>query len=196
MMVIMKHKHLFCLFCLIVLFTACREDPIPRPRGYFRIDLPEKIYQPFDTTFPFAFEYPVYAKIKGDPYAPDEPYWININFPQFKGSIHISYKVVNDTNLASYLEDSRKFVVKHIPKAQAINDSLIYDTARNIYGLLYEIRGTGAASPFQFFVTDSTDHFVRGALYFNIVPNNDSLAPVIDFLKKDIQHMIQTFRWK
>jgi len=131
-----------------------------------------------------------------DPYAPDEPYWIDVYFPQFKGKLHLSYKVVNDTNLIYYLEDTRKFVVKHIPKANAIDDSLIFDREKNIYGLLYEIQGGNAASPVQFFVTDSTRHFVRGALYFNVKPNNDSLQPVINFLRKDIDHLIGTFRWK
>ena len=103
---------------------------------------------------------------------------------------------MNDTNLIDYMEDSRRFVLKHIPKASAIKDSLIYDMDRDMYGLLYEIRGVGAASPFQFFVTDSTTHFVRGALYFTVRPNNDSLGPVIDYLEQDIEHLLQTFRWK
>lgn len=158
--------------------------------------MPERDYVSFDTSFPYIFEYPAYSNISSDPYSVNEPYWININFPQFKGTLHISYKTVNDTNLAGFLEDSRKFVVKHIPKASAIHDSLILDRDRNVYGMIYEIQGSAAASPFQFFITDSTDHFVRGALYFNVVPNNDSLLPVIQFLKKDIHHIIKSFNWK
>jgi len=183
--------------CLTILFLAsCSSNEVPKPRGYFRIELPEHSYRVLDTTFPYSFEYPVYSRIMSDPYAPDEPYWIDVYFPQFKGKLHLSYKVVNDTNLIYYLEDTRKFVVKHIPKANAIDDSLIFDREKNIYGLLYEIHGGNAASPVQFFVTDSTRHFVRGALYFNVKPNNDSLQPVIDFLRKDIDHLIGTFRWK
>lgn len=183
---------------IIVSFLAirCGNDPMPKPNGYFRLDMPERDYQDFDSTFPYAFEYPVYAEIKKDNYSPEEPYWINIIFPQFKGIIHLSYKSVNDTNLIDYLEDSRTFVMKHIPKASAIYDSLIFDRDRNIFGLVYEIQGSNAASPYQFFVTDSVNHFVRGALYFNVVPNNDSLQPIIQFLKKDIDHLIETFRWK
>ena len=86
--------------------------------------------------------------------------------------------------------------MKHIPKADAIEDSLIYIPERKVFGLIYDIEGSGAASPCQFFVTDSTTHFLRGALYFNIVPNNDSLAPVIGFIRQDILHMLKTFRWK
>ena len=186
-------KYLLVLFLIL---TACGDSPVPKPRGYFRIDMPEKAYRSFDTNFPYTFEYPVYAEITPDPYAPEEPYWINVNFPDFRGQLHLSYKILNDTNLIGYLEDSRNFVVKHIPKASAINDSLIYDMDRTLYGIFYEIKGVGAASPFQFFVTDSTSHFVRGALYFTVRPNNDSLAPVIDFLEKDIDRMLRTFRWK
>lgn len=192
----LKKVHVVYLVLLFFFIAACSDVPVPKPRGYFRIQMPEKSYLPFDTTFPYAFEYPAYAVITSDPYAPDEPYWININYPEFKGQLHISYKMVNDTNLIDFLEDSRKFVLKHIPKASAINDSMIYDMECDLYGLFYEIRGVGAASPFQFFVTDSTTHFVRGALYFTVRPNNDSLSPVIDYLKKDIEHMLHTFHWK
>jgi len=86
--------------------------------------------------------------------------------------------------------------MEHIPKASGIHDSLILDRERKLYGLVYQIDGMGAASPCQFFITDSTTHFVRGALYFDVVPNNDSLAPVINFLKKDIEHLLASFHWK
>lgn len=180
---------------LVVLLYACGETYTPRPRGYFRIDLPEHEYTSFDSTFPYAFEYPVYAELSPDPYAPGEPYWLNVNFPAFRGKVHLSYKEIHN-NLNEYLEDSRKFVMKHIPKASSINDSLIFDTTRNVYGLIYQIEGMGAASPCQFFITDSVEHFVRGALYFEVAPNNDSLSPVITFIRKDIDHMLGTFRWK
>lgn len=180
---------------LMILFTACDETYTPKPRGYFRIDLPEHEYKGFDSTFPYAFEYPIYATIGPDPITPEEIYWLNIDFPDFKGRIHLSYKEV-DGNLVQYLEDSRQFVMKHIPKASAINDSLILDRDKKLYGLVYHIDGMGAASPCQFFITDSNKHFVRGALYFDVVPNNDSLSPVIDFLKKDIEHLLATFHWK
>lgn len=178
-----------------ILMQACNEQYTPRPRGYFRIDLPEHEYVLLDSTFPYRFEYPRYARISDDPFSPDEPDWINIDFPDFKARIHISYKVVNG-NLVEYLEDSRRFVMKHIPKASSINDSLILDRDRKLYGLMYNIEGMGAASPCQFFVTDSLKHFVRAALYFDVQPNNDSLSPVIEFIRKDIDHMLKTFEWK
>jgi gliding motility-associated lipoprotein GldD len=190
-----KHTAYFFIGFLVFIAWGCHQDYAPKPRGYFRIDLPEKNYRVFDSIYPYSFEYPVYATILADTRASSEPYWINIDFPQFNGQVHISYKPVNG-NLGEYLEDARTFVVKHIPKAEAINDSLILRPEDRVFGLLYYIEGNQAASPCQFFVTDSSAHFLRGALYFNIAPNNDSLAPVIRFIEADIRHMLATFRWK
>lgn len=178
-----------------VTLSACQEDYAPKPRGYFRIDFPEKEYLRFDTAYPYTFEYPVYARVIPDTRPTSEPFWVNVDFPQFQGRIHVSYKPV-DQNLPEYLEDARTFVVKHIPKADAIEDSLIYRPEDDVYGLVYYIDGMQAASSCQFFVTDSSSKFLRGALYFNVPPNNDSLAPVISFIREDIRHMLETFRWK
>jgi gliding motility-associated lipoprotein GldD len=199
----MRTKNLLLLFnpaatlilILILIVTGCMQDYTPKPRGYFRIDLPEKQFVRFDSTYPYSFEYPVYAKVTADNRSTSEPYWINIDFPRFKGRIYISYKPVNN-NLTEYLEDSRTFVVKHIPKAEAINDSLIYRPEDRVFGLVYYIEGSQAASPCQFFVTDSSANFLRGALYFNVEPNNDSLAPVLAFIEEDIRHLVNTFHWK
>lgn len=183
------------IFASMATLIGCGDTHMPKPRGYFRIDLPEKKYQVLDTTYPYAFEYPVYAIISPDNNAANEPYWINIDYPLFKGRIHISYKAVNN-NLSKYTEDAHELVMKHIPKASAIEEIRIDNEQANVHGLIYDIKGSGTASVYQFFITDSTNHFVRGALYFNVLPNNDSLAPVIDFVKSDIQHMLESFRWK
>jgi len=180
---------------LATMMTACGDPPIPKPRGYFRIDLPQREYRLLDSIYPYTFEIPVYAKITGDPHAGGEPYWINIDFPAYKGRLHLSYKAV-DNNLSTYTEDAHQLVMKHIPKASAIDEIRIDHEAVNVHGLIYDIKGAGAASPYQFFATDSTRHFIRGALYFNVLPNNDSLAPVIEFLKGDIRHMLETLKWK
>lgn len=179
-----------------MLFLAgCRQDYSPKPRGYFRIDFPEKNYQRFDTTYPYTFEFPAYSRIIPDTRPTSEPYWINLEFPAYRGRIYFSYKPIHE-NLPEYLEDSRTFVLKHIPKADAIDDSLIYRPEDNVYGMVYYIEGSQAASPCQFFLTDSSSRFLRGALYFDISPNNDSLAPVIAFIRQDILHLLRTFRWK
>ena len=174
---------------------ACNTDYMPKPHGYFRIDFPEKEYRTLDTGFPYTFEYPVYAKIIPDSSSLAEPFWINIVYPAFHAQIHISYKVIKG-DLKNYLEDSRTLVNKHIPKATSINQREYSDIVNKVYGLVYNIKGSEAASACQFYLTDSTRNFLRGALYFDLVPNNDSLAPVIDFLRDDIEHMIATFRWK
>lgn len=173
---------------------SCDQNYTPLPRGYFRIDLPEHTYKLSDTTLPYYFEYPVYTYLQSSPQNPDQKYWLNVEYPQFKATVFLSYKEI-DNNLITYLEDSYTLVSKHIPRAEDIQDSLIVDRVRNVYGLTYKIKGSGAASPYQFFVTDSASHFVRGALYFNIVPNNDSLEPVIDFIRTDIEHLVNTIKW-
>ena len=183
-------------FCVVLVLSAsCGSDYYPKPHGQFRIDLPDREYTRFDTTFPYTFSYPVYSTITQGSSRPEEPYWINIEFRRFRGKIHLSYKPVMN-NLNEYIEDSRTMAMKHIPKASGIKTERYSNPETDVYGLTYEIEGVEAASPFQFYLTDSSRHFVRGALYFNVVPNNDSLAPVIEFLKEDIRYMIESFAWK
>ena len=191
----MNYKFLCFLAGVVLLAVSCRENYVPKPRGYFRIDFPKKEYCKFDTNFPYKFEYPVYSKIVRDSSSLAEPYWINIVYPSFHAQLHISYKLITG-NLKNYLEDSRTLVNKHIPKANSISQREFVDPVNRVYGLVFNIKGADAASTFQFYLTDSTSNFLRGALYFDLVPNNDSLSPVIDFLKADIEHFIDTFRWK
>lgn len=177
--------------------TSCRDSYSPKPRGYFRIDLPEKNYQLLDTVFPYSFEYPDYAVFMPDNRDIAEPYWANIHFPDYKGTLHLSYKpVLSETDLPAYLEDARNFTQRHIPKATAMSDEIFIEDKKNVYGLLFHIQGREVASPLQFYLTDSTTHFLRGALYFEVRPNNDSLAPVIEFIEEDIRYMIETLEWK
>ena len=171
------------------------ERPLPKPRGYFRIDLPEKSYVSVDSIEKYAFEIPTYAKLTYDPFSPQEKNWINVEVPQFKASIHLTHKDVNG-NLSEYLDDVHTMLTKHLQKANGMNDSLIVNPERRVYGMLIEMDGKGVATPLQFYLTDSTANFVRGALYFNFVPNNDSMQPVIDYLRQDIDRMISTFEWK
>lgn len=184
------------LLLLLMLATSCGDkNPQPKPRGYFRIDMPEKQYVTLDTMSRYSFEYPVYAIITPDFLSLNEKDWVNVEFPRFKGTIHISYKPVNG-NLSGYLEDAYTMITKHISKATGIRDSLIVNKDRDVYGLVYFLDGEGVASPLQFYLTDSTKHFLRGSLYFNVLPNNDSLQPVIDFITDDVRHLIKTLDWK
>ena len=182
---------------LVVTAISCdrQPNPLPKPRGYFRIDLPEKAYTKVDTIERYSFECPEYAQITYDRYSPNEKNWINVEMPQFKGSIHLTHKNV-DGNLGDYLEDVHTMVTKHLQKANGVRDSLIVNEEHHVYGLFIEMDGKGVATPMQFYLTDSTKNFVRGALYFNFQPNNDSMQPVINFIRDDIDHMIETFEWK
>lgn len=181
---------------LLVLASSCGDkNPQPKPRGYFRIDLPEKQYVTLDTMRCYSFEYPIYATITPDFHSLHEKDWVNVEFPHFKGTVHISYKPV-ENNLGEYLEDAYVMITKHISKATGIRDSVIINKERDVYGLVYFLDGEGVASPLQFYVTDSTEHFLRGSLYFKVVPNNDSLQPVIDFITSDVRHLINTLEWK
>ena len=195
----MKNKLSIVLatLALFAIAISCDREPnyLPKPRGYFRIDLPEKSYVSVDTLEKFRFECPEYAYVTPDPYSPDEKDWINVEMPQFKGSIHLTHKDVNG-NLGEYLEDVHTMVTKHLQKANGVRDSLIVNDEHRVYGLFIEMDGKGVATPMQFYLTDSTRNFVRGALYFNFKPDNDSMQPVINFIRQDIDHLINTFEWK
>lgn len=193
----MKKRIIFVgLISILLIISACDESYMPKPRGYFRIDLPEHKYTVFDTAFPYRFEYPDICTINS--YSHDsmqEPYWININYPEFAGTIFISYKRING-NLPAYISDSWEFVNKHIPKANSIIPTPFEYPEQKVWGLQFSINGSAAASPLQFYATDSVNHFLRGALYFDVSPNNDSLKPVIDFIQTDIDHILKTLSWK
>ena len=179
---------------LLLSLLCCKHHYTPKPAGYLRIDFPEKAYQIYNSSCPYTFEYPLYGKIIPDTSKIAESCWVNIEFPQFGGKIYISYKPVKN-NVNIYIEDSRTLAYKHTVKADAIRETLYTDDDRKVYGLMYEIRGD-AASSVQFYLTDSTRHFLRGSLYFNVQPNADSLAPVIDFFLEDIMHLVETLEWK
>ncbi len=182
------------LLALICVYAGCRESMVPKPRGHFRIDFPEKGYRIYDTVCPFIFEYPVYGKISYDVGKFSEPCWFNIEFPNYRAKIYVSYKRINN-NLPEILDESHDFAYSHSIKADAITEKPWLNPDNKVYGILYEIKGN-TASAIQFFLTDSTKNFLRGALYFSAQPNEDSLSPVIDFFRKDIIHMVETLKWK
>jgi len=182
------------LILLLYLFlTACKEEYLPKPKGYFRIDLPEKSYNNLEIDCPFTFEYPNYAVVLNKE---GEKCWINLSFLRFKCILHISYKEMDKgKELYQFTEDSRNLAYKHTVKASEIDEIVFRDPATKVSGIIYEIGGNTASS-LQFFMTDSSQHFLRGSLYFNSAPNIDSLNPVLNFVKQDIQHLIGTINWK
>ena len=188
-----KYLVFIALFLFLLVQVSCENTYSPRPFGYLRIDFPEKKYQKLDTLYPYSFEYPIYSKIVKDNSKTAEKYWANLVFPEFKATVHISYKDITG-NLAGFEEDTRNMAYKHTIKADAINEKVWENKDKNVYGILYEIKGNTASS-IQFYLTDSTKHFFRGALYFNVSPNKDSLQPSIEFIRTDIENLINTFEW-
>ncbi len=196
----MSAKAVPALFlCSLIALASCNSVFTPKPRGYFRIDFPKHAYQLFNQPgFPYQFEYPVYARIIRDTSffgdRPENPYWINIDFPEFHARIYISYKQVEGNNFPKLREDAYKMTYKNTYKATSIEDSLI-STPLGVHGVFFHVGGD-AATANQFFVSDSVKHFLRGALYFDTTPNEDSLSIVNRFLQQDMNHMVNTLRWE
>ena len=183
------------LLLILFIFNSCESEvTMPKPRGFPHITLPAKNYKLFSSDCPFTFQHPDYAIIEAYKRDSTKICWKNIQLPKFNATIHLSYNTLqNDLN--KFLDDSRKLAYKHTVKAQFIDEKSFYDTKRKVYAMVYDIGGNTASS-YQFFATDSTQHFLRGALYFNFSPNADSIAPVNQFIKEDIIHLIETLEWK
>ncbi len=173
--------------------VACRRAPYPKEYGYYRITLPEHAYTAADLSgYPYQFEISKDAEFRPVKYE-NEQYWINVHHPTLNADICCSYKPVRG-NLGQLLDDTQTFVYNHAMKATAIPEHEYAHPEANAYGLLIELEGN-TATPVQFFLTDSTHHFFRGAIYVNCVPNQDSLAPVTAFLKEDVKHLMETLHW-
>jgi len=191
----LKRTGLLKVAFISIFLSGCGHDYTPKPRGYFRIEFPEKKYVLFNPPdCPFSFDIPDYGKAVPFINRFSEPCWMDVAFERFNGNISLSYKPLHN-NLQNMIEGSRTLVYKHTVKADAINEKLVEFPANHVYGILYEIDGD-AASAVQFFATDSVSHFLRGALYFNVEPKSDSLAPVISYLREDIMRMMASLKWK
>lgn len=203
---------------MAAVITACNSTYTSKKKGYFHISLPQHSYTSFDTAgFPYRFEYPVYANIiKDSTYfdsSPENPYWINIDFPNLNARIFLSYKQVggkaiykikqadgtyrDSTGINQFdrmVNDAFNLTNKNQAVTTSIKDSL-FITKNGITGVFFKVGGNAATAK-QFFLSDTTTHFLRGALYFDATPNADSLKPVQDFLQADIDHLLNSFRWK
>jgi len=190
----MRITHIISIAAL-ALSTACSETPNPKPRGYFRITFPEKEYSSLDTLdMPYSFAMPKYCTVERETSRGAEKYWTNLVFPTLNAKIHMSFKYL-DGNLDTLIDDSHTLAYKHTVKAEAIEKIIYENDTTHVYGMLYNIKGN-VASPVQFYITDSTRHFLRGSLYFSCTPNKDSLAPAIDFVRKDIVKIFESLVWK
>lgn len=186
------------VLCAVLCLAACEGTPeySPKPRGYSRIYFPKRAYQEYVSDCPYTFSYPTYAVVEQDKARGAQSCWINLQMPQFNGTLHLSYQAITSKKVFDELiEDAHTFAFKHTVKATSIDEGFINYPERKVYGIYYTIDGNAASSA-QFFLTDSTYHYLRGALYFNTQPRLDSIQPVLDFVKKDMAVLIKSFAWK
>lgn len=178
----------------VFFFVRSRASTLPKPKGYFRIDLPTKEYTRYSSPCGASFDLPNYAQVRlfKDRDTPDSC-WFNLAFPRLRATLHCTVLPVKN-DLASLIRDAYGFAAKHEMKASALKRTPIAVPGHKVYGLMYHIEGM-AASQVQFFMTDSTEHFFRGALYFDNKPNPDSIAPVLEFLQADIDRLVQSLTW-
>lgn len=191
----MRKEIYILLLSTSYLFFSCSQDYIPKPKGYNRIDLPPHEYVLMNEKHPFIFEHSKHAQLLKDSSAIAEPHWMDIWYPEFKSNIQITYKSFNNQNnkFDELVVDAHKLASKHQVKAYSIEEGVI-KTPQGYTATLFELSGE-VPSQFQFYVTDSTKHFLRGALYFRTSTRNDSLAPVIEYMKEDIMHLLKTLKW-
>lgn len=184
------------ILSLLLLFLAasCSEKYTPKPYGYFRIDFPKKEWSLLPDTLPYNFQASTQTLIESDPDKDAEPGWINLHYPRYNAKIHLSYKRISaDASFLHFTGDCHRMAYTHTIKAESINEK--YFQHPPLAGVIYYIEGNTASST-QFFITDSTHNFLRGALYFNQHPDKDSLAPVINYLRQDIIHIMETIQFK
>lgn len=187
------------IFSLVgwLLLTGCENSYLPKQEGYPKIDLPAEIYSTFDSTgYPFSFEYNKAAIVSPDRSKNSEPFWLNLHYPSFDANVQLTYKPINRNAqlLHEYVEDVRLLTNKHNIKASSIEETVL-KTADGHNAYVFLLAGQ-VPTQFQFFTTDSTHHFFRGALYFKMADRNDSLQPVIDYIARDMQHLMKTLHWR
>jgi gliding motility-associated lipoprotein GldD len=194
----MRYSFCFLIVFVALVWSSCNQKQVstPKPKGFFRIVFPQKSYQTFQDNCPFTFKYPSYASVEQDSDFAAPKCWKNLNFKRFNGKIHLTYYDVNSANTFNEMvENARTLAMKHTIKADAIDQRIIRFPDKKVYGIYYSIDGNTASSV-QFFLTDSSKHYLRAALYFNERPAYDSIKPVIQFIKQDIDTLIASFRWK
>lgn len=194
----MRHCLYLLLGSIILLLSACHnsDSEAPRPTGYFRIDLPERHYNRMDTTLPFTFEQSDQANLVIKPQSKGIC-WVDVDYPSLNATLKMTcLNITSPDSLRNLIYSEEKMVKFHYQKADDVEYSVVRDEDAHLWGQIYDIEGKDVATPFQFWLTDSAHHFVRATLYFNFTPNNDSLQPVIEYLREDAMHYINTFEWK
>lgn len=186
----MKKVIFLLLFGVIV---SCQDEVQPKPGGYLALEYPQPAYERFgNVSCPYSFEKNAIAEVR--PSRAGQQCWINLDYDQLKGTIFITYQPVMN-NLDSLLNDAQKLPLQHTIKADAIEGSVYTNPFNRTFGMFYQVTGN-AASQAQFYLTDSTEHFLTGSVYFEAQPNFDSILPAAAYLKRDIQHLMETVEWK
>lgn len=187
---------IFIFSVFLISCTRTESHYIPKPKGYNRITLPSHSYQKLNENHPYSFDYSRSAVILPDTFAEAEPHWIFIYYPHLKANLQLTYKTIenNSSRLKDFIDDAYKLAAKHQKRASSIQEKII-TSANGTRSTLFKLEGD-VPSPYQFYTTDSTRHFLRGAIYFNTATQNDSLAPVIEYLHQDMLHLINTLRWR
>jgi len=191
-----KHKILLNLSLIFVIIVSlslasCDDsDAIPKPKAFLNLNYTDPTYTTIDSNCPYTFEISNHAT-----YNFNEKCWVNLSYPKLKASVNITYRKI-ENNFKELLRESEKLTYNHAIKADLISAPSLYDNFKNkTYGSLSEVTGN-AASPLQFHITDSTRHFITGAVYFKVQPNYDSILPAIKYIEKDIKHIMETMKWK
>ena len=182
----MKNRSLLFLSALLL---SCNTDYTPKPKALIKLDFPKKEYEQIAINCPFDFEFPLYSQLKKK----NDNCMVDIVFPNLNGVLYLSYFAL-ENNLNEHTKQSQKLAYKHNVIADAITEKFYVNDSLKVYGVLYDYNGVSATAA-QFYLTDSVNHFFRGALYFN-TEINDSILPINNFLKYDIKHLIETFHWK
>lgn len=177
------------LICSLLVLMSCGDDPLPKPKAFLNLEFDESSYEKLTLKRPYSFEVSSGSIVKDEPKK-----WLKIQYPKLKASLDITYREI-DNNLRELLVESEKLVFKHTVKAEQIASNDFTDNEKRVFGTVYDITGN-AASQIQFHITDSTKHFVKGALYFSTKPNYDSILPAVAHIKKDVLHLMETFEWK
>jgi len=176
--------------CISPLFiTSCKDDVIPKPSGYLRLDYPVAKYADFENNCPFTFEMNADAIIKGE-----KDCGFTITYPKMKATIYLTYKPVNN-NINFLLKDAQKLTFEHVIKADDILEQPYLNPEKKVYGMFYQVDGNAATNA-QFYATDSTKHFLTAAVYFYAKPNFDSIMPATSYIKNDMQRLLETLKWK
>ncbi len=176
------------LFLMLICFSSCGENSIPKPKAMLRLEYPDADISVLKSDY-FQFEHNSLANLKASDDAS-----LTLDYPAMKGSVFITYKKV-EGNLEKLLSDAQKLSYEHVVKADNILEQPFINEEDKVYGMFYEVKGD-AASQAQFYVTDSTRNFVTGSLYFYAKPNYDSIYPAAVYLQKDIRRIMETLRWK